>query len=110
MIALVVKPVKGIPSISAIQNSWMVLSSDTKAHPEDPTASALVECEGMPDLLCLRNNVGLEESESRPKLALTGPTVQVLPDISLEATKEHLFFSGNMIPETTGILKKTAAE
>ena len=110
MIPLVVKPVKGTRSLSVIQNSWLVLSSDTKAHPEDPTTSALVECEGMPDLLCLRNNVGLEESESRPKLALTGPTVQLLPDISLEAIKEHLFFSGNMIPETTGTLKKSVAE
>ena len=110
MIPLVVKPVKGTRSLSVILNSWLVLSSDTKAHPEDPTTSALVECEGMPDLLCLRNNVGLEESESRPKLALTGPTVQLLPDISLEAIKEHLFFSGNMIPETTGTLKKSVAE
>jgi len=91
---------------TVLEDCWMDRNCGGYYYPNDPDAPkykvALVECQGVPDQLCLSNNVGYETNY--PPICLFGETVQLPPNIAPDAVAGQLFFSGNQIPENLGVI------
>ncbi len=107
----IIKPEQSQPSITVIQNSWTHHMTGAHHYPDNPEAmvpqSHIVRCEFLPELLVLRNNIGMETSYLPH--GVIGATVQSPDKSILAGLDKSLFMSCNLIPEDKA-LRKTVEE
>ena len=95
------------PGSVVIRNSWLHHMTGAHHFPNNPEAmvpqSFMVDCDAIPSMLALYNNVGMETSY--PPHGIIGATIQGRSEELLRMVRTVLFMSCNLIPEDVAVRK-----